>query len=558
MNGDGGVTGTLPGHIELAGSGRRAITGAERAGSAPAEGEVTVTIVVRRRAALPPESTSGVPIVIPRAEFAARHGAHPDDLAAVERFADRSGLAVVSADPARRLVIVRGTVARAEAAFGVRLSHYEIGGRAYRGREGSVQIPIELAEIVVAVLGLDDRPQARCSVRRGPTVPVEQLPDPTVDPWPKLTPAATQAAAGPVPLWATQVAELYQFPPDHDGQGETIAIVELGGGYRDEELAAYFAKAQISPAPQVVAVPVGHGANSPTGDPSGPDGEVLLDIEVAGSVAPGASIAVFFADPSDAGFLQAITAAIHDTTHAPSVVSISWGAPESEWTAQSLRAFDEAFADGAALGVTVLAAAGDHGAGDAAGDDKAHTDFPASSPNVVGCGGTTLVGASGRVIRESAWNDGDGWATGGGISATFPEPAWQAVGLPPDVDGATSGGRGVPDVAGNADITTGYLTLVNGQWGPAGGTSAVAPLYAGLVARCNQALGHPVGALNPRLYAANAEPSAAAFRDIVSGDNSVPATDDFGAAVAGYAAGPGWDACTGLGSIHGKGLLDAL
>ncbi len=116
----------------------------------------------------------------------------------------------------------------------------------------------------------------------------------------------------------------------------------------------------------------------------------------------------------------------------------------------------------------------------------------------------------------------------------------------------------MPDIAGNADIASGYITLADGQWGPVGGTSAVAPLYAGLVALLNQALGHPVKDLLPTLYALSAADRAAVFTDITTGNNSVPQTTDFGAAVTGYDATPGWDACTGLGSINGTALLQRL
>src|SRR5262249_44687123 len=154
--------------------------------------------------------------------------------------------------------------------------------------------------------------------------------------------------------------------------------------------------------------------------------------------------------------------------------------------------FDQVLEDAAALGITVFAAAGDHGAGDAAGDGGVHADFPASSPHMVACGGTTLVGADGETVSEVVWNDGDGWATGGGISDAFPVPVWQTAVMPETLQSGKPG-RGVPDVAGNADITSGFIVLVDGRYAPTGGTSAVAPLYAGLTALLNQALGQPVG-----------------------------------------------------------------
>ncbi len=217
-----------------------------------------------------------------------------------------------------------------------------------------------------------------------------------------------------------------------------------------------------------------------------------------------------------------------------------------------MTAMDSVFADAAAAGVTVLCAAGDHGAGDATTDGLAHADFPASSPHVVACGGTRLTGTS-----ETVWNEGDGWATGGGISDVFDVPEWQGpAAVPASVNAGGHRGRGLPDIAGNADSSTGYIVVINGQNAVVGGTSAVAPLYAGLVALLNSELGRPVGELSPALYAvAGTDPSV--FGDVSSGDNSVPRSS-YGSAVSGYSAGPGWDACSGLGSINGTALLNAL
>ncbi|HZS25521.1 MAG TPA: S53 family peptidase [Gaiellaceae bacterium] len=510
-----------PNLVPLSGSERSPVPGAERVGDVDPRSDVDVTIVVRRG----PDGA----------------GADAEDMEAVERFVRTAGMEVVSADAVRRVVIVHATAAQAATAFGVELARYEADGVEYRGREGVIHVSADVAERIDAVLGLDDRPQARMYLQLGPPIGEAELPEPT--------PEAT--APHPVPLWPPQVAALYSFPTGVDGAGQTIGIIELGGGYRDSELDAYFKKVGVH-RPKVVSVSVDKGSNAPGGDA---DGEVLLDIEVSGAIAPGATIVVYFADPSDRGFYDAISTAVHDTKHKPSVVSISWGGPESSWTAQARRAFDDVFADAATLGVTVLAAAGDHGAGDAAGDGKAHADFPASSPHVVACGGTTLVGRDGTTVSEVVWNDGDGWATGGGISAFFAVPSWQTVPLPENVNGTGKRGRGIPDVAGNADIASGYIVRVDGKYAPVGGTSAVAPLYAALTALLNESLGRAVGGLLPALYAL--QEGSGAFRDITSGNNSVPESR-YGPKTAGYHAGRGWDACTGLGSIHGAALLAAL
>jgi kumamolisin len=207
--------------------------------------------------------------------------------------------------------------------------------------------------------------------------------------------------------------------------------------------------------------------------------------------------------------------------------------------------------DAAALGVTVCVAAGDNGSGD--GQSGTHVDFPASSPHALACGGTSLRGNAGTgvISSETVWNDGgSGGATGGGVSDTFGLPSWQASAGVPARAGAAAGsaaGRGVPDVAGCADPVTGYQVRVDGQATVIGGTSAVAPLWAGLISRLAQSTGKPFGLIQPQLYAGvSAGTAAPGFRDITSGSNGA------------YAAGPGWDACTGLGSPEGSTLLSTL
>jgi kumamolisin len=317
-----------------------------------------------------------------------------------------------------------------------------------------------------------------------------------------------------------------------------VAIIELGGGERPADLKAYFTALGISPSPQVTVVSVDHGRNHPTRNADGPDGEVMLDIEVVGAVAPQAKIAVYFTPNTDAGFLDAITTAIHDTTNNPSVISISWGGPESSWTQQAMTAFDSAFQAAAAMGITVCVASGDNGSSDGVSDGADHVDFPASSPHVLACGGTSIQVSGKAITSETVWNDGaQGGAGGGGVSAVFPAPAWQDGLQATKMAGGSAAltMRGVPDVSGDADPETGYQVRVDGADTVIGGTSAVAPLWAGLIARINAARGSSVGFVNPTLYAA-----PAALNDVTQGNNG-----DF-------AAGPGWDACTGLGSPDGS------
>ena len=461
-----------------------------------------------------------------------RLGASAESVAAVESFAREHGLEVVDSHAERRRVRLAGSVARLEIALGLRLEHFEDPTGTFRSHRGAVRLPAELRPAVLAVLGLDDRPQARPQFRRFPSAPGIET---------RLT---------PVSYTPPQVAALYDFPPGADGSGQTVALVELGGGYRPADLTAYFGALGL-PVPTVTGIGVDGGSNAPTGDPAGPDGEVLLDIEVTGGVAPGAAIVAYFAPNTDRGFHDALVDAIHGDNGAagagagrPAAVSISWGSPEGEWSTAARAAMDAAMADAGLLGVTVCCAAGDHGSGDGVADGLAHVDFPAASPHALACGGTRLVGAGSVIRQETAWNDGPGGgATGGGVSSVFPLPAWQAnASVPPSANPGGTRGRGVPDVAGDADPQSGYRVRVDGENAVYGGTSAVAPLWAGLVARLAQATGGPVGFLNPRLYGG----LAGDLHDITRGSNGA------------YAAGRGWDPCTGLGSPDGARLLAGL
>jgi kumamolisin len=265
---------------------------------------------------------------------------------------------------------------------------------------------------------------------------------------------------------------------------------------------------------------------------------------VAGSIAPEANQKVFFGPNTTQGFLDAISQAVHDPN--VTLISISWGQAESEWTQQALTTYDQMFQDAAALGKTVFVAAGDNGSSDGVTDGQNHVDFPASSPFVVACGGTTLQASNGQITSETVWNEqasGNG-ATGGGVSNSFALPSYQQTSNVPPATTST-GGRGVPDVAADADPETGYNVLIDGQNTVIGGTSAVAPLYAGLFALINQTLvaqtKERAGLVQPVLYT-----NGQAFQDITQGNNGA------------FAAGPGWDATTGLGSPNGQQILSAF
>ncbi|HEY2315271.1 MAG TPA: S53 family peptidase [Streptosporangiaceae bacterium] len=521
---------TTPSLVPLAGSQRSELPAAAAAGPVDPAERIELTIITRRAAALP-RTADGAPVRLSRSELRQRYGSVPADheLVANVLTSIDPAIQVTAQEPGARRMTVAGPVGALAGAFGADLSLVTSTGPTgaavtHRYRRGSLQVPAQLDGVVVAVLGLDDRPQA---------VPHFRF--------------AAAAAAKQVSYTPPQVADLYSFPAGTDGTGHTVAIIELGGGFSTGDLDSYFSSLRIA-TPSVTAVGVDGASNVAGQDPQGADGEVLLDIEVVGAVAPGAAQLVYFAPNTDQGFLDAVTTAVH-AEPTPVAVSISWGGPESSWTAQSMTALDQAIADGVALGVTVTAAAGDNGSGDGASDGQPHADFPASSPHVLACGGTSLRAdpATGAISSETVWNDGGGGgATGGGVSATFALPGWQAsAGVPVSPRGAP--GRGVPDVAGNADPATGYQVLIDGHQTVIGGTSAVAPLWAALVARYAQALGRSLGLIQQPLYAGvQAGYPVPGLRDITSGNNGA------------YVAGPGWDACTGLGVPEGAKLLATL
>ena len=477
--------------------------------------KISVTIILHPRQPIDPTRR------VSHDEFFSEYTPDSATFDLIQSFAEEFGLQMElhpSAGP--RSVTVTGTEAALSVAFGVTLSHHQLHGHSLRVREGAINLPEQLIPYVAAVLGLDNRPQAKPHCRIA-------------------VPRAENVSYTPV-----QVADLYGVPQSASAAGQTIGLIELGGGFQQSDITTYFQGLNL-PVPVVTAVLVDGGTNSPT-NPNGADGEVLLDIEVSAAVARGANVAVYFTTNTDQGFIDAISTAIHDTKNKPSVISISWGGPESSWTGQSASALDTACQAAAALGVTITVAAGDNGSSDGEDDGANHVDFPGSSPHVLCCGGTTLEGSGSTIRSETVWNEtaSNEGATGGGVSNLFPLPSWQQGANVP-APAASAGGRGVPDVSGDADPSTGYSILVDGQTAVIGGTSAVAPLWAGILALANAQLAAAskptVGFVNPALYGA-----PASFNDIVSGNNGA------------FSAGPGWDACTGLGSPNTPAIFATL
>jgi kumamolisin len=512
-------------------------------GVAGPEEWIEAVVKIRRRKPLP-ELSDRPAKPITREQLEAEYGADPADMTKVKAVLGNLGLTVLKEDIISCSIRVGGTLDQMEAAFNVRLFHYSHPEGNYRGRKGDLHIPPELSGIVTGVFGLDNRKMVK---RRPPRRKV-------------LAPEmARQAAASRSWFFPAELATIYGFPAGN-GQGQTVGILEFGGGYFAADLTSFCKDAGVS-VPSVKTISVN---NTPTNQRDGAEGEVMLDVEVVAGVCPAAAIAVYFSTFDESGWVAAIDTAVHDKTNPLTVLSISWGFGEDApggWSEGAIDAINDTLQAAALLGVSICVAAGDDGSDDQVGDGHAHVDFPSSSPFVLGVGGTTLRKNTAGGVVETAWKDGDGLrqdnggSTGGGVSVHFPRPDWQTVNIP-SVNPGSIDGRVVPDVAADASANTGYWTVVDGQGGASGGTSAAAPLWAALIARINAGLGNggPVGYLTPLLYkpvAGGAVLGATGCRDITSGDNDT-------AAIGGYSAGPGYDAVTGWGVPQGTALSDGL
>ena len=405
---------------------------------------------------------------------------------------------------------VSGSAANFSKFFKIDLHKKQLDDNVYHMPSSDLKIPFMWKNKVVNVLGLNTGKIAH--------------------PYVKVRNEVTRATTTFNPL---QLATLYNFPVGLNGSSQKIGIIELGGGYRMSDFTTYFSMLNIPGSPKVTDVNVDGATNNPS-DPSGANVEVILDIEIIAAIVPNANILVYFAPNSYQGFYNAINKAINDEC---SVISISWGAAEQYWSSSTLTSYNNLFQSAANKNITILAAAGDNGSSD--GASGTNVDFPSSSPYVLACGGTRLVANSSvtDISQETVWNVNQNSATGGGISKTFAKPSYQN-----NVTYNLNGKRGVPDVSGDADPNSGYVIYSEGSSIVVGGTSAVAPLWAGLISRINQSLGKSVGFLHPTLYAANPN----VCRDIIQGNNGS------------YSAGVNWDACTGLGSPNGQELLNLL
>jgi kumamolisin len=508
---------------------------------------IEVTLGLKRKKELP--SLAAMEKLKPRQrkymtrdQLEENYGPPDNAISKITAYARDHHLQVTRVEPGSARLRLAGTVADISGAFGVSLfdyKHDKLGE--FHAHTGPISIPKELEGTITGVFGFNNQRHLRRH-RAQPKPPV----------------AAETVAPQPGTFTPPQVAQLYSFPAGN-GQGECIGLLEFGGGVETDSVTAYFQNLNI-PAPNVVVIPVDNVSTDPSSDPDS-TGEVMLDVEVAGSICPGANIAVYFSTFDEKGLIDAISAVINDKQNDPSVVSISWGWDENQpfqnstpWTPAAMQHIGESFLAAAQLGITVCVSTGDDGSEAQVKDGRAHVIYPATDPSVLAVGGTTLQATADTppaIASEVVWNDGPGSGTGGGVSDYIPVPSWQQGIVPTSINPGNFAGRAIPDVAADADPDTGYLTYSGGQFGTVGGTSASAPLWAALIALCNQQLNARVGNFNALLYSTIGPNNV--LHDITQGNNDVE-----GLLNGEFPAGPGWDACTGWGTPNGQALLAAL
>ena len=472
------------------------------------------------------------------------YGSDPTAVEAIDKFATAHNLVVTKDERASARIGLGGTVANLSAAFGVTLfdyTHPELGQ--FHARTGPISVPAELGDAITGVFGFNNHRALRRLPRKS-----------------RMSELRLNAAAQSRPWFLpTDLATIYNFP-SANAQSQCIGLLEFGGGVEQSDVAAYFHKIGV-PAPNIHIVAVDGVSTDPASDPAS-TGEVMLDIDVAGAMAGGAKVAVYFSTFDEKGFIDILSAVINDAANDPGVLSVSWGWDENQpfnntvlWSLAAIDHVNHSLLAIAQLGITVCVSTGDDGSEAQVQDGRAHVNFPATSPYVLAVGGTTLharKGANGKTaITEVVWNDGPSSGTGGGISDITPVPSWQEGKVPRSINPGNFAGRAIPDVAANADPNTGYFVRSGGQFQIVGGTSAAAPLWGSLITRINALLGKRVGNFNALLY--DTIGPTGALRDITRGNN-----DTDGLLDGQFPAAPGWDACTGWGAPDGAKLLNAL
>ena len=473
------------------------------------------------------------------------HGAASESAETVRAFAQRHGLTVTKDAAGGRTVRLSGSAHSVERAFNTQFEEFDYEGTRFFAPSGPIEVPDEWQGLVEVVLGLHS--SRHSSPRRRSSLcclkPIAKISD---------------------------LARAYNFPDHLDAKGQTIGLIEFGGGFYPEDIQRFCSRLGI-PVPRISVVKISDADNQPASHraiheflemidgslsiaaeskESGSfyaaqsTAEVTMDIEVLAALAPAAHIVVYFAPSDEQGLYHALSHAVHDEQHKPDVLSISWSFPEHTVSKTTIDSLETVLSEAAHLGITVCASTGDAGAMNGSKDGPPSVNYPASSPYCLACGGTSGHISLTGVADEVVWNAthfGIYGASGGGISSCFRPPVWQKNAPVPTGPGGVTG-RGIPDVAGLADPRCGCEMLVGGRTFASAGTSAVAPLWAALIARINQALGRRCGHLHPHLYAIGQEEHSGLCA-ILKGQNGY------------YHAGKRWNACTGYGTPRGDALL---
>lgn len=534
--------------VILPGSHREPPPGSERAGEVALTDSVAITVVLK--SADPSEDTSfGFDLQSVRRDAArarARRnalGISTEQRESVVRWLSEAGLSVDRTIdvPNPRAVMAHGTIAALHRAVDVHVGRYSREAAVFRGREGALSLPAQVADLVEAVLGIDTRPQ----VHHGGGSYAAQV----VAPPSPGNSSGTFPGAAPAAYRVGDYSSHYRFPNVGDLGSGAIGLIGLGGGFDPTDLSMFCDDAGIA-TPDVFQVL----SSRDRGLAALLSVETSLDIQVVAALAPGCPIVVYQGDATDKGFYDALGTAVWDRRHRPRVISISWGGAECLWTEQSVHALEGLLADAAALGITVFAASGDSGQTAGVPDGERHVLYPASSPFVTACGGTQLDVRPNGDRHETPWYEAGVCRSGGGLSDLFRQPDWQAgmaltfPAEPHAPDGSTSAARAVPDICASAAVPAGYRIAIGGRWELMGGTSAVAPLYAALLLRIVESQGCRFYGLNSLLY------SAAARVAIVPVQTN--ASEHFD--VTSPLSADGWNSACGLGRLDGTKLLNLI
>ncbi len=501
-------------------------------------------------------------------EYADRFGANPDDINKVTQWLEQRGFHVTAVARARNWISFSGTAGQVASAFGAEIHRYQVNSQTHFANAAEPSIPEAFSVIVQGIRGLSDFRMKPLLKPRTSLVAPQQ-------------PAYTSSTSGNHYLSPDDFATIYDLKPLYNAgvNGAGQKLVVAGQTQINLSDIEQFRTRFNLPAndPQIMLVPNTRDPGISSTDLP----EADLDLELSGAAAPNASITFLYSDD----VMNAAQYAI-DQNLAP-VLSISYGSCEIETTTSDAQTFRSWAQQGNSEGITWVAASGDSGGADciAPGDNTdggPSVDVPASIPEVTGLGGTEFNEGLGQFwsttnninggsvlsyIPEMAWNDSspnNPAAGGGGASVIFLKPSWQTgAGVPKD------NARDVPDLSLSASPEhDGFMIYSSGQLQIYGGTSVASPSFAGIATLLNQYLvlngvqsSPGLGNMNPKLYAL-AQTAPGAFHDITAGNNIVtvtcgPRSQNCTSGPFGFAAGPGYDLATGLGSLDANVLFTA-